>query len=157
MNWRAVIGFEICWLALAYWQQTVLIPVLMYWLYGMSQLNNKSRLAVLNVIGAGLLIDSALVTAGVIGFSDNIWLPLWFILLWAVFALAAVEVMAAMLTKPWLAALLGGIGGPVSYIAGAGLSGGILQFYYGQWSYLILSIVWALIAIALGCSRRWYA
>lgn len=157
MNWRAIIGFELSWLALAYWQHWALIPVMLYWLFGMLQLTTKEKLAVLVVLGCGLVIDSALMLTGVLVFPASFWLPVWFVALWAIFALAAIEVMSAMLTKRWLAAGLGAIGGPVSYIAGASISQGALQFNYGYISYFILAIVWAFIAIGLGFSRRFYA
>jgi hypothetical protein len=155
-NWRALIGFELCWLALVYWQQLVVIPVLLYWCYGMWRLSKAGRIAVLITLSAGVVVDTSLVQLNVLQFSGGNLLPLWFVLLWAVFALAAVEFMAKVLTKPWLAVILGASGGPLSYWGGAALSGGALQFPLQLYSALVLIVVWALIAIALGQSRRWY-
>jgi hypothetical protein len=155
-NWRALIGFELCWLALVYWQQLVVIPVLLYWCYGMWRLSKAGRIAVLITLSAGVVVDTSLVQLNVLQFSGGNLLPLWFVLLWAVFALAAVEFMAKVLTKPWLAALLGASGGPLSYWGGAALSGGAMQFPLPLYSAVVLIVVWALIAIALGQSRRWY-
>ena len=155
-NWRALIGFELCWLALVYWQQLAVIPVLLYWCYGIWRLSKAGRIAVVLTLIAGVVIDSLLVQVNVLQFSSGNLLPLWFVLLWAVFALAAVEFMAKVLTKPWLAAILGASGGPLSYWGGAALSGGAMQFPLQLWSAVILVVVWALIAIALGQSRRWY-
>ncbi|NRQ41315.1 DUF2878 family protein [Rheinheimera sp. YQF-2] len=155
-NWRALIGFELCWLALVYWQQLAIIPVLLYWCYGMWRLSTAGRIAVLVTLSAGVVLDTLLVQLNVLQFSSGGLLPLWFVLLWAVFALAAVEFMAKVLTKPWLAALLGAGGGPLSYWGGAALSGGAMQFPMPLYSAAVLIAVWALIAIALGQSRRWY-
>lgn len=155
-NWRALIGFELCWLALVYWQQLVVIPVLLYWCYGMWRLSKAGRIAVLITLSAGVVVDTLLVQLNVLQFSGGNLLPLWFVLLWAVFALAAVEFMAKVLTKPWLAALLGASGGPLSYWGGAALSGGAMQFPLPLYSAAVLIVVWALIAIVLGQSRRWY-
>lgn len=155
-NWRALTGFELCWLALVYWQQLAVIPVLLYWCYGIWRLSKAGRIAVLVTLIAGVVVDTLLVQLNVLQFSSGSLLPLWFVLLWAVFALAAVEFMAKVLTKPWLAALLGASGGPLSYWGGAALSGGAMQFPLQLWSAVILVVVWALIAIALGQSRRWY-
>jgi hypothetical protein len=155
-NWRALIGFELCWLALVYWQQLAIIPVLLYWFYGMWRLSTAGRIAVLVTLIAGLAVDTLLVQLNVLQFSSGGLLPLWFVLLWAVFALAAVEFMAKVLTKPWLAAILGAGGGPLSYWGGAALSGGAMQFPLPLYSAAVLIAVWALIAIALGQSRRWY-
>ena len=155
-NWRALIGFELSWFALVYWQQLTAIPVLLYWCYGMWRLSAPGRVAVLITLGVGVVIDSMLVQFNVLQFASGSLLPLWFVLLWAIFALAAVEFMAKVLTKPWLAALLGASGGPLSYWGGAALSGGAMQFPQPLFSAAVLIAVWAVIAIALGQSRRWY-
>lgn len=155
-NWRALIGFQLCWFALVLWQQWALLPVLLYWLYGLWRLGNVERVAVLLIVLAGVAVDTLLVQLNVMQFSGSNLLPLWFVLLWAVFALAAVEFMTKVLTRPWLAALLGGSGGPLSYWSGAALSGGVLQFPLPLYSAMVLIVVWALIAIALGQSRSWY-
>ena len=155
-NWRALVGFELCWFALVYFQQLAVLPVLAYLLYGLWQVDKAGRVAVLLILLAGIGIDTLLLRLDVIQFSGDALLPLWFVLLWAVFALAAVEFMAKVLTKPWLAAILGASGGPLSYWGGAALSGGALQFPLQLYSAVVLIVVWALIAIALGQSRRWY-
>ncbi|WP_215397265.1 DUF2878 domain-containing protein [Rheinheimera oceanensis] len=155
-NWRALVGFELCWFALVYFQQQAVLPVSAYLLYGLWQMDKAGRIAVLLILLAGIGIDTLLLRLSVIQFSGDALLPLWFVLLWAVFALAAVEFMAKVLTKPWLAAILGASGGPLSYWGGAALSGGVLQFPLQFYSALVLIVVWALIAVALGQSRRWY-
>lgn len=155
-HWRALIGFELCWFALVYWQGLAMLPVLLYWLYGFWRLNRHERVAVLLIVLFGVVLDNALIAAGVLSFTVSQMLPLWFVLLWGVFALAAVEFMAKLLTKPWLAALLGASGGPLSYWGGAALSGGVLQFPSPLYSAIVLIIAWALLAIALGQSRRFY-
>lgn len=155
-NWRALIGFELCWFALVYWQAHAMLPVLLYWLYGFWRLGRSERVAVLLILLAGVLLDSALIAVDVLNFNGSSLLPLWFVLLWAVFALAAVEFMAKVLARPWLAALLGASGGPLSYWGGAALSGGVLAFPSPLFSITVLVIAWALFAIALGQSRRFY-
>ncbi|MEO3878639.1 DUF2878 domain-containing protein [Rheinheimera fenheensis] len=155
-HWRALIGFELCWFALVVWQNLAMLPVLVYWLYGFWRINHHERVAVLLIMLFGVALDSALIAADVLSFTASQMLPLWFVLLWGVFALAAVEFMAKLLTKPWLAALLGASGGPLSYWGGAALSGGVLQFPSPLYSVIVLIIAWALLAIALGQSRRFY-
>ncbi|MGP9802382.1 DUF2878 domain-containing protein [Rheinheimera sp. NSM] len=155
-NWRALVGFELCWFALVYFQQMAVLPVLAYLVYGLWQLDKAGRVAVLLILLAGVATDTLLLRLNVIQFSGSTLLPFWFVLLWAVFALAAVEFMAKVLTKPWLAAILGASGGPLSYWGGAALSGGALQFPLQLYSAVVLIVVWAFIAVALGQSRRWY-
>lgn len=155
-NWRALVGFQLCWFALVIWQAQALVPVLLYWFYGFYWLSKKQRLAVVLIAITGVLLDSVLTLFDVLNFTGSAQLPLWFVMLWALFALAAVEFMAKVLTRPWLAALLGAAGGPLSYWSGAALSGGALVFPSPVLSMLVLVISWALIAIALGLSRRLY-
>lgn len=160
-NWRALIGFQLCWFVLIFNQNLALLPVLLYWLYGCWHLTAKQRLAVLLITMAGLGIDALLIQSGILQFRTEeavliIGLPLWFVALWAIFAMAAVEFMAKVLTRPWLAAILGASGGPLSYYSGAALSGGALQFPLGIWSAACLIVIWALIAVLLGQSRRLY-
>ena len=155
-NWRALIGFEVCWFALVFWQSLAMLPVLLYWLFGFWRLERAQRVAVLLILLLGVLLDSALIAAKVLHFDGTALLPLWFVMLWGVFALAAVEFMARLLTKPWLAAVLGASGGPLSYWGGAALSGGVLQFPSPLYSLSVLIVAWALFAVALGQSRRFY-
>lgn len=89
-------------------------------------------------------------------FSGYALYPPWFVMLWAIFALAAVEFMADLLVKPRWAMLFGAVGGPVSYLSGAALSDGALQPAAGLWPWLLLALLWAVIAIGLGQSRGWY-
>ncbi|WP_423185885.1 DUF2878 domain-containing protein [Alishewanella sp. d11] len=156
--WRALLGFEVCWFLLVYFQQLAFWPVLLYLLYGLWQLPSRNaQLAVALTAIFGIVVDSLLVFSGILSFAQLAWLPLWFVLLWGIFALALVEVMSRFLTKPWLAALLGGVGGPLSYIGGAALSDGVMSFPAGIWSYVVLTLVWGFLGIIFGYSRRWYA
>jgi len=156
LPWRALLGFQICWFALVCWQYQAVVPVMLYLSYGLWRLQRKRRLAVILTATAGVCIDVLLLQLNVLQFAGTTVMPLWFVLLWVLFALAAVEFMAVWLTRPWLAAVLGASGGPVSYWGGAALSGGALQFPLGMVSLGVLTIIWAMLAIALGHSRRWY-
>lgn len=156
MQWRAIIGFELSWLALCYFKFAALLPVALYGVYALWRLNLRQGAAVLVIFVCGLVIDTLLSWFNVISFVDALWLPLWFVMVWLMFAIAAVEFMGAVLNRPWLAALLGGVGGPISYIGGAGLSNGAMQFPMLTLSYGILVVVWAVLAVILGWSRRFY-
>ena len=157
VNWRAIIGFELCWFLLVYFQQLMFWPVLAYWLYGMWRLaSNRARVAVLLTALTGIAVDRVLVATGIMIFALLSWMPLWFVLLWLLFALVVIEVMSAFLTRPLLAFVLGAVGGPLSYWGGAALSGGVLQFPMGMLSYGVLIVVWGLLAIIFGYSRRAY-
>jgi hypothetical protein len=157
INWRSIIGFELVWLLLVVYQSIAIWPALLYLLYGLYYLPSRARLAVLLTAGLGIAMDALLVWAGVIAFSGSVLIPLWFLVLWTVFALAVVETMAAFMRPWWLGLLLGATGGPLSYLGGAALSGEILQFPAGTWSFVVLVVIWGLLGMALGYCRRFYA
>lgn len=158
LNWRALIGFELCWFLLVFFQQLLFWPVLAYLVYGLWRLpSGKAQLAVLFTAILGIAVDTVLVFAGILSFAQLAWLPLWFLLLWGIFALALIEVMNRFLTNLWLAFALAAVGGPLSYIGGAALSDGIMSFPAGFWSYGVLALVWGLLGVIFGYSRRWYA
>lgn len=157
IHWRSIVGFELAWLTLVYFQSMAIVPVLAYLLYGSYLLPNRARLAVVLTAVAGIVIDAILVSLHIISFNDSLIMPGWFLLLWALFALAAVETMAGFLKPWWLGVVLGATGGPLSYLGGAALSGGVLQFPLGAVSFVVLVLVWGLLGLILGYSRRFYA
>lgn len=75
----------------------------------------------------GLVWDSALIAIGLFTYPSGILVqglaPYWMIALWAVFATSLNLSMGFLKGRLWLAALVGGIGGPVSYLAGGRLGG----------------------------------
>lgn len=75
----------------------------------------------------GLLWDSLLVTLGFFSYpTGNLaagLAPYWIVAMWAVFATSLNLSLAWLKGKPWLAALVGLIGGPLSYLAGERLGG----------------------------------
>ncbi len=75
----------------------------------------------------GLVWDSALIAIGLFTYPSGVLVPglapYWMIALWAVFATSLNLSMGFLKGRLWLAALVGGIGGPVSYLAGGRLGG----------------------------------
>jgi len=77
--------------------------------------------ALLWVTLAGCVLDSALGAMGVFDFAQ--WpLPLWLALLWLVLASGLRHSLAWAARPVWLGALLGMLGGPLAYLAGARLA-----------------------------------
>ncbi|MCH8537103.1 MAG: DUF2878 domain-containing protein [Alkalimonas sp.] len=146
MKWRALIGFELGWLALVIFQFWALLPVAIYIAWALNRLVRTQQTLVLQLAIMGIVLDSLLVWLGVMSFTTSAWLPLWFLLLWCLFALTVVEAFADLLKPVWLAPILGAIGGPLSYLGGAVLSGGILVMPLGWMSWASLAVVWAILA-----------
>lgn len=117
----------------------------------------------------GLAFDSLLIATGWISFSGpelaregvqaaGAFLPpLWMTALWANFATTLNLSLASLQTRPWLAALLGLVGGPLAYWGGAGL--GAMTFVAPLPALITLALGWALLtplllALAATLARR---
>lgn len=103
------------------------------------------------VMLVGGTIDSLLMYCNVFIFKEDAyvftvlsnWLvPLWLVLLWGAFAATLAHSLDTLRSKPLLAALVGGIFAPLSYLAGANFDAVDLG-YSIMTTYIILSMVWA--------------
>lgn len=103
-------------------------------------------LVVLVIGSAGLLLDSGLTALGLLRFGDHPfapWLcPPWLCALWYLFATTLHHSLRWLEGRSWLAALLGGMAGPVSY--GAGQAFGALTLGpTNALALLLLALLWA--------------
>ncbi len=93
----------------------------------------------------GALFDSMLVSAGWVTYSSGLFsaylAPYWIITMWMLFATTLNVSMRWLRGKPGLAALLGFIGGPATYLAGQKLGGIVLTNQVAALS--ALAIGWA--------------
>jgi len=75
----------------------------------------------------GLVVDSLLLATGWLRYPAGQWLPglapYWIIAMWGLFATTLNVSMGWMRGRPVLAALMGAIGGPLSYLAGQKMGG----------------------------------
>ena len=89
----------------------------------------------------GLLVEQGNMMAGVTAYSPPTALaPAWMVGLWAAFSATAGLSMAWLRGKPILAAVLGAVAGPLTFMAGARL--GALTL--GPWATPVLALEWAL-------------
>lgn len=109
--------------------------------------------ALLRVTLAGCLVDSLLGALGVFAF-DSRPLPLWLALLWLVLA-SGLRHSLAWADRPfWRGALLGALGGPLAYLAGARLAQVDLPLGTVT-SALLLAPIWALLLPSLVRLAAW--
>lgn len=94
----------------------------------------------------GVLCDSLLALAGVLVFDKPSLglIPVWLACLWLIFATTLRHSLAWLERRLWLAALLGALAGPSSYIAGARLAD-VGFASQPLLSPLLLSLIWALL------------
>ncbi|MGI1678485.1 MAG: DUF2878 domain-containing protein [Cellvibrionaceae bacterium] len=116
--------------------------------------NFREWLGVAVVVAVGVLMDSLFNFWGILGFSDlhlfsfvslNISvIPFWLACIWMLFAMTLCHGLSWLNSKLLLAALFSAVAGPLSYIAGARLSGGFVSLGYPLWlSIVVLSLFWS--------------
>ena len=98
-------------------------------------------------IAAGLVFETALLHTRSLTFESGVWIagvaPLWMVALWAMFATTLNVSLRWMRSRPWLAAIFGGVGGPLAYYGGAQL--GALEFLLAGPAIAFIACGWALI------------
>lgn len=93
----------------------------------------------------GLFLDSAYSAAGLMVYNAQTWPPIapwWILCLWVNFILTLNHSLSWMLERRWLAALLAGIGSPLSYYAGQKL--GALNWQQPEMLVVIAALSWAI-------------
>ncbi len=94
----------------------------------------------------GFIVDNALTQLGVFSFQSPslLFIPLWLICLWVLFATTLNHSLDWLKDRLWLAALLGAISGPMSYLAGSKLADVSLSSP-PLFSLLCISVCWAIL------------
>ncbi len=118
--------------------------------------------ALLVVLAAaiGFTLDSLLQSTGWVEFAGDPgggFAPLWMVALWANFATTLNVSLRVLQRHPWLAAVLGALGGPGAYWAGAQL--GAMTVYNAPAAFSVLALAWGLLtplllALAGALARR---
>lgn len=95
----------------------------------------------------GLVAESFVVSQGHVAYPAGqpvAWLaPYWMVALWAEFAMAPNVTLRWLKRRPWLAALLGVIFGPLSFAGGVRLGGA--RFVDAPAALVTLAVMWALL------------
>ncbi len=146
-----LIGFQIIWwLMILYHDRYIAIALIL--LIGHLLSIRDQRCEAMTLLGIGLIgtiTDSILTAFGLFIFpADNaltiLPVPLWLIVLWFGFAATLRHSMKYLSGKRWLAAVFGGIGGPLSYMAGERFDAVAFGFSTPV-VLIVLCIIWALL------------
>ncbi|MEX6501733.1 DUF2878 domain-containing protein [Pseudomonas zhanjiangensis] len=110
----------------------------------------------LSVFLLGSALDSFLLNLGLFDFGEpRTLIPLWLTMLWLLLATTLNHCLAWTAQPWWRGSLLGAIGGPLSYYAGASLAG--VGLPYGTLPTLaVLALIWALVIPLLHGFARLY-
>ncbi|MDJ0759664.1 MAG: DUF2878 domain-containing protein [Woeseiaceae bacterium] len=99
----------------------------------------------------GTVFDSLLVAANWVGYPSGMFsafmAPYWIIAMWMLFATTLNVSMGWMKGRPWLAAAMGLVAGPLTYIAGHKLGG--IEFANQTAALIALGLGWAVMMPAL--------
>ncbi len=107
--------------------------------------------------GMGALFETVLVQSGWISFPGGALVdgiaPYWMVAMWALFATTLNVSLRWLRPHGWLAALLGAVGGPAAYYAGARL--GALDLTFAGAALAAIAIGWAMLTpLLLRVARR---
>jgi hypothetical protein len=110
----------------------------------------------LGALACGLVVDSALVSSGRIVYAahDAGWpAPAWILAVWIAFAATLERSLRFLRDRPWLAAALGGIAGPLAWLAAARL-GAVVFVGPPAVALCALAVAWAVVLPALYALSR---
>lgn len=132
MFWANLLGYQVVWFLLVRGAShaSLGLPLLAGALFVLCQLVTAAQPSrELRVLAAalllGLIVDGVAVTTGWLRYASPApaipphGAPAWILMLWACFSTTINRSLAALRGRPWLAAVLGGIGAPLAYLAAA--------------------------------------
>jgi hypothetical protein len=129
MFWMTLAAYELVWLAAVFgaghglaWPGMVAAGLFALWRLALSRTRSIELRLVMVAVLLGLALEGTWVTAGLIVYSAP-WplasAPAWLMGLWVAFALTIVPLFGYLHERPALAAVLGALGGPLSYYGAA--------------------------------------
>ncbi len=144
--------FQLAWLACIRaaalgWPLTgvLCVAVVAAWHLRMAARPRPEALLILLSMALGGVVEGTLLAAGLISYTSGQWSPalppLWMLSLWGLLATTLNVSMGWLRGRPWLAAALGAVAGPLSYAAGASL--GAAQFTDPTVALAALALAWA--------------
>lgn len=164
--WANLVGYQLVWFAIVIsvsrgqsWRgiaSALLFVALQFWF-------SASRLADARALVAaflcGFLLDGALAGLGLLHYASPVVsmpAPIWILSLWLAFAMTLNHSMSFLRGRPGLAALLGGIGGPLAYLSAARGFNAIVFTTPAWHAIALLAIGWAIgLALLVVLSQRW--
>lgn len=130
---------------------TLLVALIVSLHVGRSPRSGAEAWLVAITVGIGAVFESMLASSGWVVFTSGQLLPgtapYWMVAMWALFATTLNVSLRWLKGRRTLAAVLGAIGGPLAYFAGARL--GALEFIRLDASLAAIALAWALLLPAL--------
>lgn len=164
--WANLVGYQLVWLAIVtsaargqpLWGIACAFAFVVLQ-FGYSTNRTADARAMAAALACGLLLDGALAGTGWLHYASPmpaLPAPVWILTLWLAFAMTLNHSMTFLRGKPGLAALLGGIGGPLAYLSAArGFDA--IAFAAPAWPAIaLLAFGWAIALATLAIlTQRW--
>ena len=162
--WLTFAGYEVVWFAAVIgagrnmaWPGAVATVLFAVWRLAVSPQRRVEVRLIAVAFAIGIVFDAILAWSGLVRYAAP-WpwteVPVWLTALWIAFALTIVPLFGYLHRRPWLAALFGGIGGPLAYL-GAAHGWNAVTFAAPIWpAFVALAIGWGL-ALPLLCLLAW--
>ena len=164
--WINLIGYQLVWFAIVIsasrGQPWLGIGASLTFI-ALTLLSSKTRVAdaraVVTAFTCGFLMDGALAATGWLHYASplvSLPAPIWILSLWMAFAMTLNHSMVFLRGKPWLAVLLGAVGGPLAYL-GAARGFDAVIFQTPAWRAIsLLAVGWAIsLAMLAFLTQRW--
>lgn len=141
------------WLSILYQNSVLVISLgLLLLHFALSSNRQADLLCMLKVVACGLVIDSTLTLMNVFEFQTT---PYWLALIWCHFALSFRYSLAFAQKLPfYLNAIIGGVFGCLSYLAGARFDAVVLPQEYLTSVMILFSVWFVIFPIFVNVSRR---
>ncbi|MEO5628328.1 MAG: DUF2878 domain-containing protein [Thermomonas sp.] len=164
--WTNLVGYQLVWFAVVisaargqpWWGiATALVFVALQLWYSATRAADARGLAAAFI--CGFLLDGALAATGWLHYASpliSLPAPIWILTLWLAFAMTLNHSMVFLRGRPWLAAALGAVGGPMAYL-GAARGFDAVTFLQPAWRAIaLLAIGWATaLAVMAVLTQRW--
>ncbi|MEM1206579.1 MAG: DUF2878 domain-containing protein [Acidobacteriota bacterium] len=144
----AQVGWFSCVLGAArdlYWLGPVVVGLLVVLHLVYSRSRRRDLALMLGLAAAGTAMDSLQGAAGLLSFrgAPADWLaPAWIVALWLHFGTMRHSILKMLYGRPWTAALVGAVGGPMAYGAGVGLGAASFHPHQSWASLTALAVIW---------------
>jgi len=143
-----ILGFNLSWFGLIL-LGNLFIPVSLFWLglhiYRCKQPKAEIKL-IISIVLIGTLVDTALLSADILIFSNQYFIPLWLITLWSSFATTIAHSLNFLENSKVRQSLIGFFFPPLSYIGGASFTS--VGFGYNKVeTFLILGSIWSILMV----------
>ena len=167
--WGNLGGYQVVWFAAVIgagrgvaWPAVLTAAVFIAWQLALSPRRGRELRLLMVALALGVLIDGGLSLSGLARYATPApalpagAAPLWIVCVWMSFAMTVSESLAFLQTRPWLAAVVGAVGGPLAYL-GAGRGWSAVTFITpGMFGLIVLALAWALAMPLLSTlAARW--